>query len=57
MSRDLFLYTCVELISDVLSKKAFFRYKWIPRENNGVCDALAKQATTSQSFKVSIIDP
>jgi hypothetical protein len=42
MSRDLFLYTCAELISDVLSKRAFFRYKWIPRENNGVCDALAK---------------
>ena len=42
MSRDLFLYTCSELVSDVLQKKAFFNYKWIPRERNQVCDALAK---------------
>jgi hypothetical protein len=32
LSRDLFLYTCAELVSDVLQRKAFFKYKWIPRE-------------------------
>ena len=42
MSRDLFLYTCAEVVSDVLHKKAFFKYVWIPRERNGMCDALAK---------------
>jgi hypothetical protein len=42
MSRDLFLYTCSELISDILERKAFFSYKWIPRDRNSVCDALAK---------------
>ena len=42
MSKDLFLYTCSELISDVLHSKSFFSYKWIPRESNSVCDALAK---------------
>ena len=57
MSRDLFLYTCAEIISDVLHKKEYFRYKWIPREYNGVCDALTKSATTSRSFTVSIVDP
>ena len=57
MSRDLFLYTCAEIISDVLHKKAYFRYKWIPRELNGICDAFAKAATTSRSFTVSIVDP
>lgn len=56
LSRDLFLYTCTELVSDVLYRKAFFRYTWIPREQNGTCDILAKQATTSRSSTVSIID-
>jgi hypothetical protein len=41
----------------VLQQKALFRYKWIPRDMNGSCDALAKQATTSRLSTVSIIDP
>ena len=57
MSRDLFLYTCAELVSDVLHKKAFFRYTCIPRELNGACDILAKQATTSRIFTINIVDP
>ena len=57
MSRDLFLYTCTELMSDVLHKKAFIRYKWIPRELNGACDILAKQANTSGISTVNIVDP
>jgi hypothetical protein len=56
MSQDLLLYTCTELISDVLQKKAYFRYMLIPRELNGTCDALAKQATTSRISKVCILD-
>ena len=57
MSRDLFLYTCSELISDILHRKAFFNYKWIPRERNSVCDALAKLASTTQMPTIDIIDP
>ena len=57
MTRYLFLYTCAEVISDVLHKKAFFRYAWIPREHNSTCDSLAKSASTSRTSAVTILDP
>ena len=56
MSKYLFLYTCSELILDVLHNKSFFSYKWIPREQNQVCDALEKKDSTSRVPSISIID-
>ena len=40
-SSDMFLYNCAELCKDVLSDWSV-SVRWIPREQNSVCDSLAK---------------
>ena len=46
---DLFLYNCTELIFDLLSstRNCWFTARWIPRDQNETCDALAKYAVST----------
>jgi ribonuclease HI len=39
--RETFFYNCLELIKDFLADR-FINAKWIPREENGICDSLAR---------------
>ncbi len=47
LTQDIFLYNCVEIIRDLFGNKTSYTARWIPRANNSVCDALAKQAVSS----------
>lgn len=43
---DFFLYSCVELAGDVLGSRQY-RAQWISRDENTVCDGLARSAVES----------
>ena len=54
--RDVFLYNCVQLAFDVTS--AWERKgDWIPRTENGICDALARKAVEEKTYSVSTNGP
>lgn len=49
MANDAFLFSCAELMFDLLGEGRWYKASWISREHNGVCDGLARDAVTSQS--------
>lgn len=50
---DVFLFNCVELTFDLLLDTHILVH-WIPRDQNSVCDALARQAASSGTLSVWI---
>ena len=51
--RDVFLYNCVQLAFDVTT--GWERSgTWIPRAENEICDALARQAVDTQERSVEV---
>ena len=54
--RDVFLYNCVQIALDVTSDWER-RGEWIPREDNTICDALARKAVKEKTYSVSTYGP
>ena len=54
MVNDLFLFNCTELIKDLLGNSRHFLACWIPRDQNSVCDRLARQAVETKEISCHI---
>ena len=57
LPNDMFLFNCLELIRDLLGAGKFIDPSWIPRANNSVCDALARQAVLTAEPALVIYSP
>ena len=42
LPRDIFMHNCVELMKDLGLGTHLVSARWISRDDNGVCDALAR---------------
>lgn len=57
LPNDMFLFNCLELLQDLLGTGKWMKPKWISRELNGVCDALARQAVSTMEPALIIHSP
>ena len=51
--QDIFFFNCIELTRDILTGWVY-RAIWVPRNQNVICDALARQAAASGEIVITI---